>query len=408
MAENSKYFNSPLSDFLRQHHEKFERFGLLVNILMCLLCLAIWLVPTAFSVETIVSTMALLAFEFIILHSAFFMMASKWLFVPFYFAFAFAFNIKAPDNAVMITYFVIVLNRVRFIFMENGIDLEATNTARAIYQFFLNYFPLLLICILLERIGFMPEFGMNDETMKNMNMPRVGDVNDATMMAFGFFYYLRAIYLDKKLNQIFEKRIIAKDIFKNIIVIGTDIVGKKVAGKLSSFLDSGILISTDPEIIKNDTQRDDLLDMSPSVWLKKHQHLQLKRPKEISEKPKMMINTLPIDEAVSILNYFEKEILERVIILDLSNIEYFSNRSETVDFSNQSLSNYFPKNSIVELTTNASCEGLLNPPHFNKNKFVTLKGDEQYAIDKVRVLLHGLGWKDEQINQVFTNINSEV
>lgn len=408
MAENFKYYYTPLSNFLHQHNGKFEHFGLLINILMCFLCLAIWMVPTAFSADTIISTRALLAFEFIILHSAIFMMAGKWLMVPLYFLFAYSFNQQAPDNAIMITYLVIVLNRVRFMFMENGSDLEGMNAGRAIYQFFFNYFPLILICILLERIGLMPRFGMSEETLKNMEATDHGDVSHATMMAFGFFYYLRGIYLDKKLSQHFEKRKITKDTFQEVLIIGTDIVGKKVAGKFSNFLNSTILISNHPEAIKNDNKRDDLLDMTPIKWLEKHEQLQLKRPEEISEKPKMIINTLPIEEAVFLLNTFEKKLLEDVIILDLSGIEFLSNRLEIEKPSNQSLSNYFPKNAIVELTTNVSCVGLVSPAYFNKGKFVNLKGREQYAIDKVRILLHGLGWKNQQINQMILNMKSEV
>jgi len=415
MAENSKYYYAPLSDLLHLHHEKFEKFGLLINVLMCLLCLAIWFVPTAFSNETIIGTRALIAFEFIILHSALFMMISYWVFIPLYFLFAFSFNHFTSDNAIMITFLVIVLNRVRFIFMKNGDELGGKNVVRALYQFFLNYFPLMFLGVVFQSIGLIPELGLSEETIKNKGIIDRWDYEHPTVMAVGFFYYLRAIYLDKKLKQSIENRDVAKEMYQSIVIIGTDIVEKRVAARLSTYLNSGILITNQPESITENKTRDDLLDKTPAKWYERYKkYLQLKGPEEISEKPKMIVNTAPIEEAVSILNSFGKGMLERVIILDLSKIEYFSNRLKIDEVPQQSLSEYFPKNSIVELTTNLSCEGLLKPqnlvnlPSSSKNKVVTLKGDEQYAIDKVRVLLHGLGWKDEQINQVISTGKFEV
>ena len=317
MSESSKYFNLQISDFLNHHHEKFELFGLLLSIAMCLLCLALWICPTAFSADTIVSTRALLAFEFIVLHSATFMMLSKWVFVPMYFLFAYTFNMSSPDNAIMITYLVIVLNKMRYIFMKNGEELEGINVAKSIYQFFLNYFPLILMFVLLGVIGFIPELGMSQAVLKNMEVKRVGDVAHPTMMAFGFFYYLRAIYLDKKISDRFKNRKRLQDVFQHIIVIGTNKVGKKIAARLSNYLGSCILICNNPEAIIDNHNRDEFLKMTPAKWAKKYKHLQLKRPEELLEKPKLIINTAPIEEADFILNNFEKGKLEQVVILDL-------------------------------------------------------------------------------------------
>jgi len=415
MAKNSKYYYAPLSNLLHHHQEKFEKFGLLINVLMCLLCLAIWIVPTAFSNETIIGTRTLIAFEFIILHSALFMMISYWVFIPLYFLFAFAFNQFTSDNAIMITFLVIVLNRVRFIFMKNGDELGGKNVARALYQFFLNYFPLMILGAIFQLIGLIPEFGLTEETIKNKRLVDKWDYKHHTAMAIGVFYYWRAIYLDNKLSQYIKKGEVAKDTFQNTIIIGTSIVGLKVAAKLAGYLKNGILITNHPEAIIENKIHDDLLDKTPAKWYERYKkNLHLKRPEELSEKPNIIVNTAPIEEAVSILNNFERVLLEDVIILDLSKIEYFSNRLEVEENSNQSLSYYFPKNAIVELTTNVSCEGLLkpqnlvNPPGYYKHKSVNIKGDDQYAIDKVIILLHRLGWIDKQITQEVSTGKFEI
>ena len=395
MIQIVKHYYTPIGDFIYKHNDTFERIGVLVNVLLCLLCLTIWMAPTLFSPEFIFSTIALLAFEFILLHSALFMVLSYWLFIPVYFLFAYAFNKASPDNSIMIIYLLTVLNRVRYIFSTNSDELQGKSVIRGIYYFFYAYFPLMLLVIVLELIGLIPELGMGKEVLKDMGYKYLGrsDLDPQTMMLFGVLYYSRTLLLERKWKKTLENAM-------NIVVIGRGIISQKISRRLTAFSHRVTIVVANPIAAKKDEVPNEFSKSSFSEWIKKNKRINLTRFDGIEYDTDLIINTEESELAIDALNEIGIEKTKEATILDLSKINYLSNyfpEEKPMEHSRSvghDILTKYPESSVVELTTNLSCEGLIKVPFFGTQGEVRIKSTDATATDKVKFILQQFGWKD--------------
>lgn len=184
-------------NIIEKYNRQFQYAGLLMTVLIAFQFYRIWQYPVLGDAPKI-STMALLiAFEFIMVHSGVFMSVmpkkiSLYVLIPFYGLFALAFNAVAEDHAVLIIYFLVVFNRMRFAFS----DVPKVMKERAILQSVLAalaYF--ILIFPFIFGADYVPKWGMTDAAMEAINYPE--DSNAAgtlvemphVAIAFGFTYY---------------------------------------------------------------------------------------------------------------------------------------------------------------------------------------------------------------------------
>ena len=184
-------------NIIEKYNRQFQYAGLLMTVLIAFQFYQIWQNPVLGDAPKI-STMALLMdFEFIMVHSGVLMSVmpkkiSLYVLIPFYGLFALAFNAVAEDHTVLIIYFLIVFNRMRFAFS----DVPKVMKERAILQSVLaalTYF--FLIFPFIFGADYVPKWGMTEAAMETIRYPE--DSNAAGTLvemphvafAFGFTYY---------------------------------------------------------------------------------------------------------------------------------------------------------------------------------------------------------------------------
>ncbi len=127
----------------------------------------IWLLPSQLDSTLLNELIALIVFEFIMIHSGVFMAImpkkiSLFLFVPFYFLFAFFFNSSIESNAIMWTYLIAVFNRMRFAFFNVDKKLKKNLIQKSVIVAML-YFFLVIIIVPLNKI--IPPFALTTEAL---------------------------------------------------------------------------------------------------------------------------------------------------------------------------------------------------------------------------------------------------
>lgn len=183
--------------FIEKNDKVFQGFSVLINLLLVFRFLQLWINPTEVNAAEVYSMAVLVGFEFIMVHSGVFMAIlpkklSLYLLVPVYGLFALGFNFAVEDNRVLLTYLVVVINRMRFAFS----DVSPALKRRAIaYSVFAVFFYFILIISVSVGSDSIPEFGLDYAFTHSHGYESIklagGLLTDEpkTAMAFGVAYY---------------------------------------------------------------------------------------------------------------------------------------------------------------------------------------------------------------------------
>ena len=176
----------------------FSLIDIALTCYMAYLILSLWLYPQASDVELIYNLAALMAFEFIMVHSGVFMSFlgrswKAWLCaIIFYGLFALVFNAFVTDNRIIFLYAGVVLNRVLAGIMTRD-ETERAKRAGFSALYAIIYFFLLFFVAIYSFI--IPKFGLTSDFLKSSGYHDTvingGLFTDTphTAMCFGVLYY---------------------------------------------------------------------------------------------------------------------------------------------------------------------------------------------------------------------------
>jgi len=170
----------------------FDYTDVLISLFMAGWCLRIWMFPKLEDAEDMYRLSALLAFEFIMLHSGTFMafVKPKWsllVFVPAYGLFAWAFTFAVGDSFIMWIYLLAVFNRMRFAFInkDNGLRNRMFKSS-----FISGFIYVIILGITLFLSDYLPAFGLTEDFLEQANPKDMIFLGGPVfVMGFGLIYY---------------------------------------------------------------------------------------------------------------------------------------------------------------------------------------------------------------------------
>ncbi|WP_298485137.1 hypothetical protein [uncultured Maribacter sp.] len=189
---------------IEKYDRQFEYLGILINLLIAYQFYKIWSNPTINDASTVSALAALMAFEFIMVHSGVFMAVmprkiSLYVLFPVYGLFALAFNAATENNIILIAYLVVIFNRMRFAFSDVSPALKnraiLTSVLAAIIYF-------ILIFVIMFTMNSIPELGLHEEYLEisgyNAAKTSGGVFIDTPHIAifFGLIYYCFLVLIE--------------------------------------------------------------------------------------------------------------------------------------------------------------------------------------------------------------------
>jgi len=181
--------------------------GVAMNLLLAFQYFKFWCWPQYGDIDTITTLTLFITFEFILVHSGVFMALaprkmSLFLFFPFYGVFAYGF-FKAGNNPfIIVSYLLIMLNRMRFAFS----DVSEAIRSRAILTSILAagiYFVLIFVVLFSQSI--LPDLGLNEPFLKQSgyfeqnSSGGLFNEDPKTALCLGCIYYLILALIEVKL-----------------------------------------------------------------------------------------------------------------------------------------------------------------------------------------------------------------
>lgn len=202
-------------NIIEKYDKGFAYSGIFLNLLLAYQCYRLWHNPGLEDAEKIYSLAILLAFEFVMVHSGVFMavMSRKitlLILAPLYLLFAFAFNASAPNNIVLITYLIVIFNRMRFAFTDVSEEIKSRAVFTSVLAVIIYFFLLMIVAFNNESID---AHGLTEEFLSASNYNNIkqtgGIFLDTPQVAlcFGVWYYILLSVSDYfLLNANFKKK----------------------------------------------------------------------------------------------------------------------------------------------------------------------------------------------------------
>lgn len=198
---------------IEKYNKPFEYTGILMNLVLAIQFLTLWYAPKPTDAPKIFAMAVLMGFEFIMVHSGVFMALipkkiTRFILIPIYGLFAFAFYKATNLNTILIMYALVVLNRMRFAF-SNASKVQKQKTVLTSIFAALSYFILIFVCVFSD--GIFGPLALTETFLKTIaykSYTTGGGIFIDTphvAIAFGFFYYstltvIEALLLNFKPN----------------------------------------------------------------------------------------------------------------------------------------------------------------------------------------------------------------
>ncbi len=151
--------------------------GVLLYVILVVRMAFLLFAPGPEDGEIILTFGAMMAFEFILVHSGVTMALSPrnislFILFPMYGIFALGLNAAIPGNAILFLYFSVVLTRMRFAFSEPNRDATIANIGFSIAAI-ITYF--LLVIIFAVSSENLPHFGITEAYLDSVNYSEIHD-----------------------------------------------------------------------------------------------------------------------------------------------------------------------------------------------------------------------------------------
>ena len=184
-------------NIIEKYDKSFEYAEVLMNLLIAYQFYSLWSSPTNADVSHIYSLVNLIGFEVIMVQSGLlFVIIPKritiFLLVPFYGFFVYVFNKFLPNNIILITYFIFILNRIRFAFSDASIAIKKRSALRSTIALS-AYFG--LVSIIAFNAELIPELGLTEEYLNEFGYDTLKKTGGLffdfphTALCMGFVYY---------------------------------------------------------------------------------------------------------------------------------------------------------------------------------------------------------------------------
>lgn len=172
-----------------------------------------WINPQIDGIGAIYTLPVLIAFEFIMVHSGVFMASfqrskSIIFFIIFYGVFAWQFNKYVTDDKILITYLIVVFNRMRFAFFnasKQQKDRQLGFSGLAVICYAFALFPVLIFHNYIPKLGLTAEFLSSSHFAQYAKTDDIFTKQPQVPFAIGCLYYTLLIsselandYLEKQ------------------------------------------------------------------------------------------------------------------------------------------------------------------------------------------------------------------
>jgi 8-hydroxy-5-deazaflavin:NADPH oxidoreductase len=184
----------------------------------------------------------------------------------------------------------------------------------------------------------------------------------------------------------------------NISILGTGIVGRSHAEKLSS-LGHTIFIGTNSvEKTRTSTKSDDMGNPAYGVWAISHPEIQLVSFQEAVNASDIVINALKGEISVQILSVYDQTLIGKILI-DISNpLDFSTGMPPTLFVSNtdslgEQIQRTLPKTNVIKTFNTMSAPVQVNPKSLAHGEHtIFLCGNDLVAKNTVISLIKSYGW----------------
>lgn len=185
-------------NIIEKYNAPFEYIGAFMQLLLAYQFYMLWANPVATDLTKITDFIALIAFEFVMVHSGVMMAVmpkkvSIFFLIPVYGVFAFVMNFLVSDNAILVLYGLVVFNRMRFAFSDvsQGIKSRAiSNSTIAVVMYFVLLFVSASYLEYIPVLGLTKSFLTETLYFENLNIRGLFFDEPQMSMALGVVYYI--------------------------------------------------------------------------------------------------------------------------------------------------------------------------------------------------------------------------
>ena len=183
-------------NIIEKYDRPFEYAGIVLNILVAFQFYQIWNNSQPADVNKIYTLTVLIVFEAVLVHSGVLMATLKrkavlFIIIPFYGLFAYVLSLSLEEQSILILYLFIVLNRMRFVFLEvpDAIRKRAiAKSALVASFFFLMLMAFMIYQPTLPKLSLTQDFLVQSGYSK-YNIRAIFFSSPHIVVGFGFIYY---------------------------------------------------------------------------------------------------------------------------------------------------------------------------------------------------------------------------
>ena len=189
----------------------------------------------------------------------------------------------------------------------------------------------------------------------------------------------------------------------NIAILGTGMVGRTIAARLSELGHKVTIGTRDPAATLSRTEPDPMGTPPFAQWHAGHSDIALAPYSEVASDADLVINATSGSGSLAALQAVGATQLEGKVLLDIANpLDFSAGFPPTLFVSNtdslaEQIQRAFPRARVVKSLNTMYCGVMVDPKHLSGDHDVFMAGDDDAAKARVKTLLREFGWKDENI-----------
>jgi 8-hydroxy-5-deazaflavin:NADPH oxidoreductase len=188
-----------------------------------------------------------------------------------------------------------------------------------------------------------------------------------------------------------------------IAVLGTGIVGRTLAGKLTDVGHDVVIGTRDVDATLARTDPDGMGNPPFAVWQREHEDIRLVVYADAGTHAELFVNATSGEGSLAALEAVGPERLAGRVVVDVSNPLDFSQGFPPLllvantDSLGEQIQRTFPEARVVKTLNTINCRVMVDPGRVPGDHDVFVAGDDAEAKDVVRSLLREFGWPDARI-----------
>lgn len=189
----------------------------------------------------------------------------------------------------------------------------------------------------------------------------------------------------------------------NIAILGTGMVGRTIAARLSQLGHKVALGTRDPAATLARTESDAMRTPPYAQWQAEHPELALKPYGQVAEGADLVINATSGSGSLAALQAVGASQLDGRVLLDIANpLDFSAGFPPTLFVANtdslaEQIQRTFPNARVVKSLNTMYCGVMVDPQHLSGDHEVFVAGEDVDAKTTVKGLLREFGWKEANI-----------